>query len=214
MKRLSLLRRRQADPAPLPNGRRAERGVTMVETAMASVIAVIVMVGVTRFVKVGSDHAQSVGEETQAGSAIRDAAERIARDLRQSGSVAMSVEQQIGQNDALKLKRPIAVSGGALTWGVSEKKLGSKAGWAIRYDVKRVKPRGGNLRRDLVRRIIDDAGTVFREEVLLRNLRTGVATPPGFKVEQSGKMWKVTLSQRANRKRPMHTVSFDLALYN
>jgi hypothetical protein len=120
--------------------------------------------------------------------------------------VTASGEQQ------LTVQRPLGTTAGVTDWGVCDpsQTLANRMrlGWFVRYKVVTT---GGE--RQLVRQLLDSALAMQSEQVMVRRLRAGNATPPGFKVAANGDMWTVTLSV-TGAGGAAETLSFDVSLRN
>jgi Tfp pilus assembly protein PilW len=199
-----------------PGARANERGFTLLEVAMASVITVLVLVAVLLFADTGRAHADAVQREADSARALRSAAERIGRDVRQAGASQLTVATLPDENHSVTLQHPVSMAAGALSWGVDERGLGVQPGWFVRYTVESAATGavGTGSGRTLVRLVPDDAMQIQRREVLVRGLRAGTAEPAGFRIEPVGVMWRIELSTVAPPGKPERSVTFDLNLQN
>lgn len=198
-------------------------GFTLVELAVALLVTAVVGTAIVSLVDVSRKGARTVHSETAAGRALRAAAEQVARDLRQTSQPQLTITTLADQNHEITLRQPVSVTAGVVSWGVYDPVLGpdtaarTKPGWSLRYTVRTVLLDGGVVDRQLVRQILDTAGKVRHERPILRHLEQGFAADPGFRVEQSGVLWKVTISARTGTGgagAPVRSLSFDVALRN
>ena len=196
-------------------------GFSLVELSAALAVTLVIGVAVMGLVDVSQSGARTVSTETHSSRALRSAAEHVAGDLRQTAQPQLSITTLPDQNHTVTLQVPVGVSGGVVTWGVYDPVLGTdpasrtKAGWSLRYTVRTVLLDGVGLDRQLVRQILNTGGQVRHERVLLRHVEEGYAAQPGFRVEQNGAMWRVTISARTGTGTgPVHSLAFDVALRN
>lgn len=195
--------------------RREQQGFTLVETAIAAALSLVIVVGVVMFTQVGERNVSTVRYAAKASKELRTAAELVADDLRQCETSHMTIVSLADGNHSVTLQRPIGVTAGTPTWGIYEASLGattaqrSQAGWSVCYTVV-----DDGAEKQLVRRTLDAGGAVRKQEVLLRNLRPGSSTAPGFQVEANGAMWTITISTRRDGEIPMQQVQFDVSLRN
>lgn len=204
-----------------PPDRDGHEGFTLVELAVALLVTAVVGTALMSLVDVSRKGARTVYTETAAGKALRAAAEGVARDLRQASQSQLSITTLSDQNHEVTLRQPVSVAAGVVSWGVYDPVLGpdkaarTKPGWSLRYTVRTVLLDSGIIDRRLVRQILDSAGTVRHERLILRHLQPGFAAQPGFRITQSGVLWKVTISARAGAGTgPIRSLSFDVALRN
>ncbi len=178
------------------NGRRADRrGMTLIELTIAMSVFLVVGYVLARSVEMGRDVRGSVEALARANADLREVARRVGDDLRVARSDTLTVVDLPGGDQEVTLEQPIVV-GGVPDWGVYAPELGpaeedrNRPDWSVRYTV-RESVVNGTLRRDLVRRILDDTGALRREEVLFQGLSGGGT--PGFQVVQAGDVWEVRL---------------------
>lgn len=175
------------------------RGFTIVELAISLVIFTSVGYGLAVVVGVGKESQTIVESIHSASASQRTARELIADDLRTANDTSITITSLADYNSQVRLQQPITV-GGADTWGVYDRTLGSteaeqnRAGWRVQYTVRSAEGIDGNSQRELVRQLLDGNGAVQKTEVLAQYLNSGGETPPGFRVVQSGAMWVVTIT--------------------
>jgi hypothetical protein len=159
---------------------------------------------------------QSILLDSKSSAGIRRAAELISLDLKQASAANVVIASLSDQNHSVTLRKPVAMTAGAITWGVTEVELGSdeatrtRAGWSVRYTVT-----GPAAERTLLRQIIDDVGAVRIERTLLRGLRPGSGMKPGFRVTAAGTMWRLQIGvDREGTATAGDAVSFDISMRN
>jgi hypothetical protein len=162
-------------------------GFTLIETAIASVILVVVGYSVSLTVEMGNDSNATVLEAAQESRTQRRTVAALIDDVRTSTNARITVTTAGDGNSIVQLQQPVTVAG-AFAWGVRDRRLGDdEAGctrleWTVRYRVD------GNAR--LLRRTVDAAGYTQLEDVLAEDVVTTDGNP-GFRMVQTGAVWEV-----------------------
>lgn len=192
-------------------GERRQRGFTIVEVVAAMTVMVIVGLSVMQLIRISHGGARATADMTRSWGGLRKASGMMADDLAQAAVSKMTLTTVNGEQQ-VTLQQPVAVAGGAVTWGACDMDqpvaTRLRSGWFVRWTVRTV-----NGERQLVRQLLDAAQSVKVEKVVVRKLRTGTGSKPGFKVQASGQMWTITLSADGPNG-AVDMVSFDVGLRN
>ena len=178
---------------PLDN--EAERGQTLIETAIACVLLVVIYgAGLSLSVE-ARDTWSHLYHDTGALQAVREGLRRLATELAASapGHVTVTTGEV---HDAIEFQVPVELEGDEITWGAE-----GTAGLSVRVAVE-----DGTL----VRRVVDDEGqTVGRPRRLVANVDDLYRGQKGFEValvdslctvrlrvraEQEGRVWRQQVS--------------------
>ena len=173
-------------------------GFTLVELSIALGIFAMLGISVAVGVDVANDSQRTVYTVAAEDRALRESTSYLTDELRSSRDNQITVTTLADGNHQLDFKVPIEV-GGALTWGVYDKHLGTtyaeqnKLDWKLRYTVREVVV-AGVVNKQLLRQIIDTNSVVHQQQVVAEGLHAGTHNPPGFEVVKSGDMWVITVS--------------------
>lgn len=173
-------------------------GFTLIELSISVTILAVLGYSVAVSVDMANDSQRTVYTVAAEDRALRESSSLLTDELRSSRDTQIAVTTLADGNHQLEFKVPIEV-GGALTWGVYDKRLGTtyadqnKLDWEFRYTVRNAVV-AGVVNRQLLRQIIDTNSVVQEEQVVAEGLHSGTQDPPGFRVVQSGDMWVVTVS--------------------
>lgn len=177
----------------LAHERSPSSGFTLIEVAISSVILGIVGYSVSLALKMGQDSHTTVAQVSSESRATRNSVASLVDDVRASSNARITATTAADGNSSVRLQQPIEV-GGALVWGVRDRRLGdsettwNRQDWFVEYSV--------DGQRRLVRRLIDTDGLTRLEDVLATDLRDGGAGAPGFTMAQVGDVWEVSLALR------------------
>ncbi len=192
-------------------GVRRQRGFTIVEVVAAMTVMAIVGLSLMQLIRISHGGARATADMTRSWGGLRKASGMMADDLAQSAATKMTLATVNGEQQ-VTLQQPVAVAGGAVTWGACDLAqpvaTRMRPGWFVRWTVRTV-----NGERQLVRQLLDAAQSVKVEQVVVRKLRAGTGSKPGFKVQASGQMWTITLSADGPNG-AVEMVSFDVGLRN
>ena len=178
--------------------KKTDRGLTLIEFAVSSAIFSVLALAMAGMLEVGSASEEGVVVNSGRNRGIRKVQSYLVRELRASSDSRITVGTTPGGNSVLTFSYPVQ-SGGSIGWGIRDKSLGStsdqrnKIGWKVRYTVI-PKAKNHRINRVLVRQVLDSGLKVRATQILARHLRPGTATPPGFKVTKTGRVWKVVIS--------------------
>lgn len=171
-------------------------GFSLVELSISLFVFTVVGYSLVGIVQIGNQSRETVTAKARLIEEMREANEALSEELQLASDANMTVETLPDGNDQVTFMHRIEV-GGALQWGIFDASLGdtpdtqNMPGWRIRYTVESL----AGQTRNLVRQVIDDAGVVVSESVVLENLREGTGDRPGFKVTAAGSMWEIRIAQ-------------------
>jgi prepilin-type N-terminal cleavage/methylation domain-containing protein len=191
------------------------RGFSLLELTVALAVAAVLGGAGVLLMQTSQRSSRSILSDSRSSAGLRRAAETISLDLKQASAANVTIATLGDQNHSVTLRRPVAVSAGAIVWGVLEDELGtdeatrSRAGWSVRYLVA-----GAAGERTLVRQIVDDLGAVRGERLLLRGVRPGSGANPGFRVTAAGTMWRLELGVDRGGVPEGDAVTFDVSTRN
>ena len=196
------------------DGRGSRAGLTVLEIVIATSVFVVVGYALIGAVQMGNNSRQTVYQVASTSEDVREAHTALIEELKTGGDSTVTVTT-LGDGNHEKTFMQRIVVGAGLGWGVFDESFGTipeeqnKPDWQIRYTVRNVPLDGGGFDRRLVRQILDEESVVQDEEVVMRGLRTGLESPPGFSAVKVGDMWEVTIttdghSQNNHRRRRSH----------
>ena len=172
-----------------PQGR---RGLTLLELMVSLTILSVLTYALASALDLSYRARGAVVDGSRQNRMLRRAAEDIADHLRVTTATRMELSDLADGNHQLTLELPIVVAD-ELAWGLPARLVpGGPADapdWSLRYTVLDLGPE-----RILVRQVLDDAGNRRQETTLLEGLEAGAGARPGFRVEPSGELWRVTLT--------------------
>lgn len=174
----------------------SRRGLTLIELTIAMSVFLVVGYVLARSVEMSRDVHGSVEAVANDNADLREVVQRVGDDLRVARTATVDVVTLPTGDQQVTLEQPIVV-GGNPDWGAFVPELGpteadrNRPGWRVRYTV-RATPFNGGVRRDLVRRLLDDTGVLQREDVLFEGLAGGGTA--GFQVISAGDVWEVRLT--------------------
>ncbi len=183
---------------------RKTAGFTLLEMSIALSIFAVVGYGLAVAVDVSKDSQMTVIRGVEENRTLRTSVKSLVDELRVSADAQITVSALPDGNSRLRFMVPVAV-GGAATWGVFDRRLGSdadsqnRAGWVVQYTVRNGVGVDGAVNRRLVRQVLDEAFAVQREDVIADGLRSGNDAPPGFRVALNGDVWEITFSTVGQR---------------
>ena len=176
-------------------------GFTLVETAVSLAIFSALGYALAIVVDVGDRSQRTVERVASEDRSLRTATSSLVEELRTTSDATIAVATLPDGNHQVRFQQPIDV-GGNFGWGVLDRTLGSdpasqnRAGWSIQYTVRTVVAADGQVDRQLVRQVLNDALVVQRQTVLAAGLRRGDQNPPGFRMVRSGDVWEVQISAK------------------
>jgi hypothetical protein len=163
-----------------------------VESAVGLTLFSVVGYALLLAVDVGHNSQRVVMNLAEEDRALRASTSVLIDELASSSDGTITVTELADGNHCLRFMLPIE-AGGVATWGVYERGV-PELNWSVQYTVRSTVEGPGDVRRELVRQVVDDLGAVQRTDLLAENLRSGTQDPPGFRVVQNGAMREVTLS--------------------
>lgn len=172
--------------------RRRSAGFTLVESVVGLTLLSVVGYALLLAAQVSHNSRRVVMDVAEEDRALRAATSLLIDEFSSSSDATLTVAQLADGNHRLRFQLPIE-DGTPAGWGVVERGV-PESGWSVQYTVQSAVLGSGEVRRELVRQIVDDLGAVQRTDVLVEGLRTGAEDPPGFRVVQNGAMWELTLS--------------------
>lgn len=181
---------------PRHGSRRA--GFTVLEVTIAATIFAVLGYVLLRSSEMGHDSHEAVANMIDRSANLRAGRSEITNDLMTASGDSITVTTLADGNHSLTFMMPISV-GGVNTWGVYDRSLGStedeqnKEDWSLRFTVEEYVI-DGEESHGLVRQILDDAGDIQKEELVIQGVHSGGATP-GFSVVQTGDLWEVQINQ-------------------
>jgi prepilin-type N-terminal cleavage/methylation domain-containing protein len=177
----------------------ARSGFTLLEMMISVSIFAVLGYALLTAVDIAHDSDATVIRISSEDRSVRTSTTSLLDELRSTSDANITVATLADGNHRVRFTVPVTVAG-VLGWGVYDRSLGhtpddqNKVGWSLQYTVRSVTGTDGKPTRELVRQILDAAGSVHSETVLVRGLRSGTQTPAGFKVVRSGDLWEITLS--------------------
>ena len=177
-----------------PNG-----GFTLLEMMISVSIFAALGYALLTAVDIAHDSDVTVMRIASEDRSTRTSTTSLLDELRSTSDANITVATLADGNHRVRFTMPVEVAG-VLGWGVFDRSLGhtpddqNKVGWSLQYTVRSVTGTDGKPTRELVRQILDTAGTLHSESVVARGLRSGTQTPAGFKMVPSGDLWEITLS--------------------
>jgi prepilin-type N-terminal cleavage/methylation domain-containing protein len=184
--------------ATSPRAPLGRRGLTLIELIVALTIFTVLAYSLMSALSLSNNSRAAVENMVEENEELRAGVGALSEDLRLSSEARITITELADENHQLELQLPIVV-GGALDWGVPGNQLPTPGAvaeqdWLVRYTVD-VDPGGADgPERTLVRQVVDDAGKIVAEEVLVHDLTKGTSASPGFHIEETGEVWEVTLS--------------------
>lgn len=173
-------------------------GFTLIETMISLSIFAVLGYSVAVCVDMAQDSQRTVYSVAAENRSLRESSSYLIDELRSSRDAQITATTLPDSNSQVDFMVPIE-SGGALSWGVYDKTLGTtyadqnKVGWRLRYTVRNLVD-AGVTNKQLVRQILDTGSVVQDEKVVAERLRSGTDDPPGFRVVKSGDMWVINVS--------------------
>lgn len=173
-----------------------KKGFTMVEMMVVSVILAFIMGGIYMTLSAGRDSFLTTSTQINLNDSLRMTAERVAMELRQSGSTAGAMQLTIfngtgvGGSDIIRFSIPVVcqstgslinASGDVanwrapLTWGCTTSACMDADNDCNTIDYKYIEYRLDSSNR-LVRRVLDNAAVTVREDIFAQRVSDFQAT--------------------------------------
>jgi prepilin-type N-terminal cleavage/methylation domain-containing protein len=183
--------------------RKARAGFTLIEVTVSSALFLVLSYGLLMATSAMFRTHGAVLHSVSDNRMTRSCGSLLTTELRDTTESAVTITTLADGNHELSFMQPID-AGGSLDWGVHDPTLGpdeesqNQPDWRIRYTVRTV-PDGGNPPyRELLRQIVDIDDVVRKEKIIVKGLRSGTDSPPGFTVNKTGDLWEISLATVAN----------------
>jgi hypothetical protein len=179
-------------------GRRPDnRGVTLVELAIASTVLIVLLAGTYATVLRASDSWGSVVTTTGIQHEVRETMRRITEEMKRGAN--LKIDASNPHADVVSFQIPLAIVDGKVVWGASKThlttgKLIRKPGWWVQYRVVNRRRLDGTLDRILVRRVLDGHGLpVGGDEGIAEHVDIARKEKKGFAVTRNANLYAISL---------------------
>lgn len=196
------------------NRKSSERGHTLVETGIASLVLLLTIGGTYTAIDTGAQTWTGVVDRTHLQGKSRESMREVSEELKRAGPLEIDTSSPLG--DIVTFKVPLEISGGVITWGAA-KGGGEVAGAFVQYLVVKHDDSGGATHFHLVRRLLDAnrqviAGTA---EVMVRHVRPPHVGWKPFRISKTGELVKVELDveRRRGREATGQRVSLETTIH-
>lgn len=178
-------------------------GFSLVEIGMAMGVMGILSYAFISASDMGNSSYQAVAASAAEGRDMRAARTSIASEFRTTDESTVDIVVLADGNHQVTLQQPLVIAG-AMSWGAHDPSWGpteadqNQVGWQVRYMVAQAPVNGVN-QRQLWRQVLDGAGALQEQDMVISGLRSGLVDPPGFQVAQIGDVWEIQVTTEGYR---------------
>ncbi len=170
-------------------------GFTIIELGISTSIFLVIATVLLGAIRMGNSSTNTVMQVTTTSAELRRATKALQDELGTTTEAELTIAVLPDGNHQVDFRVPV-LNGANFDWGVFSSAYGptpaeqNRVDWSLRYTVDLV---DGTNRR-LLRQVLDDAGVLQEQQVLVEGLRRGDAADPGFQLVQVGDIWELTVT--------------------